>query len=170
MRKVIRLLLVVLSLSMSVSLLAQQNPQRNDTIYADKDMPVMSTKVSMDIDMKLFPKSQGNMFISQNPRAMIMPMVLRADFDSINQQKLLDETAKELGIAIKKKGTLTKKGKKAYFITGSTNDKDRNILLEVYFVPGDKNTTIMITGFYDVLYKKVYKNEIKRAAFSARLE
>lgn len=169
MKKTTPLLLVVLALSMNVSLWAQ-NPQRNDTISADSDMPVMSTKVSMDINMKLFPKTQGNMFISQNPRAMIMPMVLRADFDSINEQKLLDETAKELGIIINKKGTLTKKGRKAYFITGSTNDKERNVLLEVYFVKGDKNRTIMITGFYDLAFKKAYKDEIKKAAFSARLE
>lgn len=170
MKKPIRSLLVIIALLSSASLLAQNMPLQNDTVYADAEMPVMSSKVSMEIDMRLFPKKQGGMFISENPRAMIMPMVLRANFDSLDQKILLDETAKELGITIKKKGALTKKGKKAYYITGSTNDKERSIMLEVYFVKGDKDKTIMITGFYDLSTKKEYRNEIKKAAFSARLE
>lgn len=164
-----RLLLIILALSFSASIFAQQNLLRNDTIFADSDMPTMSTKVSMEIDMKLFPRTQGNMFISENPRAMIMPMVLRADFETLDQEELLNSTAKELDITIKKKGVMKNKGKKAYYIIGSTNDKERNIQLEVYFVNGYKNSTIMITGFYDLAIKKAYKNAIKKAAFSAIL-
>jgi len=171
MTKTIRVILIMISLSISTSLLGQNKPLRNDTISADSDMQVvMSTKVSMDIDMKLFPKTQGSMFFSESPRAMIMPMVLRGNFDTYDEKKLLEETGKELGIEIKKQGALTKQGKKAYYIIGITKDKDRNVILEIYFVKGDVNRTIMITGFYDKSAKKLYGKQIRNAAFSAKLD
>lgn len=170
MIKTSRLLLIILALSINASMLAQNKPLPNDTIYADTDMPAMSTKVSMEIDRKLFPKLQGGIFISENPRAIIMPMVLRADFDSLQYESLLDATAKELNIIVNKQGILNKKGKKVYYISGKTNEKERNVIVEVYYVKADKFRTIMITGFYDLSVKNKYKKVIKRAAFSASLE
>jgi hypothetical protein len=52
-------------------------------------------------------------------------MVLRANFDSLNHKVLLQETAKELGVTVLKSGVLKHKGKIAYYVVGTTNDKER---------------------------------------------
>ncbi|MBN1463692.1 MAG: hypothetical protein JXQ69_04915 [Paludibacteraceae bacterium] len=163
-------LCLFIAFSVSVSLLAQISPSANDTPYADAEIPVMSTKVSMEIDTLLFPKIElGTVFLSENPRAMIMPMVLRANFDSLDHKVLLQETAKELGVTVLKSGVLKHKGKIAYYVVGTTNDKERNVVLEVYYVKADAQRTIMITGYYEKEAKH-YKKQLKKAAFSARIE
>ncbi len=165
------LLSIILVLFLYTSVCAQDEVMRNDTVHANDDMPkTISTKVSMEIDKKLYPVLQGNIFISPKPRAIIMPMVLRSDFESINRDTLLEATAKELNVTIKKKGTITKKGKRAHYLIGTTNDKSRNVMVEVYYLKADEYRTIMITGFYDYAAKSKYKKTIKKAAFSAQLD
>ncbi len=158
------------ALLISNSISAQNATLRNDTIYADADTPSISTKVSMEIDPSLFPNKQGSIFFCDTPRAMIMPMVIRANFDSLNQERLVAETATELNLAIEKSGRIQKKGKDIYFISGYTKDKERSIVLEVYFIKYDLHRTIMITGFYDKVAKKKYKKQIQRAALTATIE
>jgi hypothetical protein len=170
MTKTIRPILLFITLFVSTCLFAQNNPLRNDTISADQDMQIISTKVSMEIDGALFPKTQGSMFFSDKPRAMIMPMVMRSDFDKIDEKKLLDETAQEMDMKIKKKGSFTKKDKKVIYLIGKTSNQDGEIIMEVYFVKGDASRTIMITGFYESSAKKIYKKSIKNAALTAKLD
>jgi hypothetical protein len=155
---------------LSVSLSAQSVDNSSATSQVDSVVTQMSTKVSMEIDTLLFPKVElGTVFLSENPRAMIMPMVLRANFDSLNHKVLLQETAKELGVTVLKSGVLKHKGKIAYYVVGTTNDKERNVVLEVYYVKADAQRTIMITGYYEKEAKQ-YKKQLKKAAFSARIE
>lgn len=155
---------------LSVSLSAQSVDKSSATSQVDSVVTQMSTKVSMEIDTLLFPKIElGTVFLSENPRAMIMPMVLRANFDSLDQKVLLQETAKELGVRVLKSGVLKYKGKIAYYVVGTTNDKERNVVLEVYYVKADAQRTIMITGYYEKEAKH-YKKQLKKAAFSARIE
>lgn len=155
---------------LSISLSAQSAVKSTDFSQVDSVVTQMSTKVSMEIDTLLFPKIElGTVFLSENPRAMIMPMVLRANFDSLDQKVLLQETAKELGVHVLKSGVLKQKGKIAYYIVGTTNDKERNVVLEVYYVKADAQRTIMITGYYEKEAKH-YKKQLRKAAFSARIE
>lgn len=170
MNKTALIFVVISVFVLSVSLSAQSGVESTDFSQADSIVTPMSTKVSMEIDTLLFPKIElGSVFLSENPRAMIMPMVLRANFDSLDQKLLLEETAKELGVRVLKSGVLKQKGKIAYYIVGTTKDKERDVVLEVYYVKADALRTIMITGYYEKEAKH-YKKQLRKAAFSARIE
>ncbi len=170
MNKTALIFVVISVFVLSVSLSAQSGVESTDFSQADSIVTPMSTKVSMEIDTLLFPKIElGSVFLSENPRAMIMPMVLRANFDSLDQKLLLEETAKELGVRVLKSGVLKQKGKIAYYIVGTTKDKERDVVLEVYYVQADALRTSMITGYYEKEAKH-YKKQLRKAAFSARIE
>lgn len=128
---------------------------------------VSDIKIDMDFNKSLFPMSEGNMYMSTEPVAFIMANMMaqtyeeaKAEMQAISEDKDLTEV---------KKGELKEKGKSVLYQTALIkNDQGQDLVMEIYVVKVDEQNTIMVSGGYDTKAKATFKDEIKKAALSAK--
>lgn len=128
---------------------------------------MLNTKISMDVDTLLYTNSQGNFYISENPQAMIMGMVIPQSYESAKGKLAAD--VKKKSVIIKDSGEFEVNGKKILFKIGEMKERGEEMIIELYAVQASKEQTILITGIYLPKDKLRFANTAKKAASTAKL-
>lgn len=135
--------------------------------FAQEEEAISDIKIDMDFNKSLFPMAEGNMFMSTEPVAFIMANVMSQTYE--DAKKEMETIAEDKELTEVKKGELTEKGKKILYQTAVIkNDQGQDLIMEIYVVKADEQSTIMISGGYDVKAKDTFKDEIRKAALSAK--
>lgn len=128
---------------------------------------MLNTKISMEVDTLLYTNSQGNFYISENPQAMIMGMVIPQAYDKAKEKLISD--VKRKSVKIKDSGEFEINGKKILFKIGEMKERGEEMIIELYAVQTATDRTILITGIYMPKDKVRFANATKKAASSAKL-
>lgn len=129
---------------------------------------MLNTKIIMEVDTLLYTNSQGNFYISENPQAMIMGIVIPESYEKA-KEKLTDDVKKK-NVIIKDSGEFVVNGKKIVFKIGEMDERGEKMLIELYAVEATKDHTIIITGVCLPKDKLRFANTAKKAASTAKLE
>lgn len=132
--------------------------------------PISDVKVGMSFNKSLFPMVEGNMYRSTEPAAGIMAEIFSGSYEEA--KKTLSQFVAELkDLTEVKKGELNEKGKSILYQTFMfKNEQGLDLVGEYYMkIFDDQNIIIMVCGSYDVKAKTTFKDEIKKAAVSAKL-
>lgn len=124
--------------------------------------------VDMQFNKALYSMNEGNMFMSMEPVAFVLATVLPVSYDAAKTEIFggtPDPELKDL-----KSGEKTEAGKTYSYQTANVKSDDgKDLAMEMYIIKIDANTSIMVSGAYDVKAKATFENETKKAALSAKV-
>lgn len=150
-------------MALSLSLIALSGFAQEE--YAPE---VPEIAVDMQFNKTLYSMNEGNMFMSMEPVAFVLASVLPVSYDAAKAEIFggtPDPELKDL-----KSGEKTEAGKTYSFQTANVKSDDgKDLAMEMYLVKIDANTTMMVSGAYDVKAKTTFENETKKAALSAKV-
>lgn len=128
---------------------------------------VSDVKIDMSFNKSLFPMAEGNMYMSTEPVAFIMANLMSQSYEEAKKE--MQAIGEDKDLTEVKKGELNEKGKSILYQTAMIkNDQGEDLVMEIYVVKVDEQNTIMVSGGYDVKAKTTFKDEIKKAAVSAK--
>lgn len=134
--------------------------------FAQEDA-TSDVKIDMNFNKSLFPMAEGNMYMSTEPVAFIMANMMAQTYEEAKAE--MQAISEDKDLTNVKKGELKEKGKDVLYQTALIkNDDGQDLVMEIYVVKVDKQNTIMISGGYDLKAKETFKDEIKKAALSAK--
>ena len=134
--------------------------------FAQEDA-VSEVKIDMNFNKSLFPMAEGNMYMSAEPVAFIMANMMAQTYEDAKAE--MQAISEDKDLTDVKKGELKEKGKDILYQTALIkNDDGQDLVMEIYVVRVDKQNTIMVSGGYDLRAKETFKDEIKKAALSAK--
>ncbi|MEZ0007029.1 hypothetical protein ABH942_002407 [Flavobacterium sp. 28YEA47A] len=134
--------------------------------FAQEDA-VSDVKIDMNFNKSLFPMAEGNMYMSTEPVAFIMANMMAQTYEEAKVE--MQAISEDKDLTNVKKGELKEKGKDILYQTALVkNDDGQDLVMEIYVVKVDKQNTIMVSGGYDLKAKETFKDEIKKAALSAK--
>lgn len=134
--------------------------------FAQEDA-ASDVKIDMNFNKSLFPMAEGNMYMSMEPVAFIMANMMAQTYEEAKAE--MQAISEDKDLTNVKKGELKEKGKDVLYQTALIkNDDGQDLVMEIYVVKVDKQNTIMISGGYDLKAKETFKDEIKKAALSAK--
>lgn len=134
--------------------------------FAQEDA-ASEVKIDMTFNKSLFPMAEGNMYMSTEPVAFIMANMMAQTYEEAKAE--MQAISEDKDLTNVKKGELKEKGKDVLYQTALIkNDDGQDLVMEIYVVKVDKQNTIMISGGYDLKAKETFKDEIKKAALSAK--
>jgi len=134
----------------------------------DYEMEVSEIPVDMIFNKSLYAMNEGNMFMSAEPVAFIVASVVPVDYKMAKEEILGGPPEPEFKNT--KTGEITEAGKTFSYLTAEVKSDDgKDMLLEMYVVPIDSQTSVMVSGMYEVNTKALYEKEIKKAALSAKI-
>lgn len=157
--------------SFHVSFSQTENADSVMNAVADKLAKVFSTEVIMDIDTKLFSQHEGNIYMTKDNDAMIMTIVAPQSFAKAKEQHDgREEEEEDENYQLTGKGEFEENGKKILFRIGKIKKDEKEGIIEQYMVSATEDSTIIVTGFYELKLKPTYESVIRKAAVSARLK
>ncbi len=126
----------------------------------------LSKGVNLTVDKKLYPMKTGNIFLSNNPRAMLMSRVKDGTYDKAKNAMTKD--AKKGGIKVIEQGEVTLNGRKMLYQYGERTDESGVTLrIDTFAYQAADNKMAFIIGSYVVSAKEVYQKATKDAASTA---
>jgi hypothetical protein len=164
-------LLVCIALFICSNLSFGQNSTDTDSLtnaLAGMINKMLTTKIEMDIDTTLYPNHSGNMYISNEPKALIMSMLVPQDYETAKEH--LEKRESKKNQDIKETGEFEENGKKILYRTGVVKEEGKKFMMEQYVVSVSNEQTIIITGMYEPKGKSTFGGTIRKAAVSARLK
>lgn len=126
-------------------------------------MELMSIKIDMTVDTSLFMEVTPNTFVSENPKAVIMAMIVPETYENA-KDKLESKLPSEFKVA--DKGEKTINGIKVIYLEGTSEAQGVTINSTVYCFKRDADTCIMFMGMSEVGADQKYVDAIKVAAKS----
>lgn len=158
MRKIYILCLLVL---LGVSVNAQQETPTEGAAKTDvaegqvtqedqekmtRMMELMGQKIEMDVDMTLFISVSTNAYVSENPKAVIMAMMVPDSYE--NSKKKMDSDSVER-FTITEKGETEINGLKTLYMEGISEAEGSVLDNTMYCIEVDANTCLMFVGMVD---------------------
>lgn len=144
-------------------------PQNEDAKKLKSTLELLNgAEVVMDVDAKVYPKSEGMSYFSQDEKAGIVPMVVPASFEKMKEDlakqkdqpgvEILEQTAKEIG------------GKELLVLKQRINREGIPYINMIFCERNTNESTILISTFYEESKEKIYAASINEAVISARIK
>ena len=143
--KKIGIALVVLFLSLNT---CSQNRNTTNTLFE-----LQKKKVEIDINKNLFSNVSTNMYVSQNPDALILALFIPISYDK-QKEKI---TSKPLTKGMVFKGEKVLNNDKVLFVEGTVFKKGIEFAKRIYYIPQRKNICIELTTMLAVDASDAYK-------------
>lgn len=125
-------------------------------------------KIDMNFDKTLYPLNEGNMFYSNEPKAVIVAVDIPQKYEDMKNELNNDSDAEDLKDV--KKGEFEEAGKKVIYFTGIMTDEDgKEVFMEILVKKATESSCIMITSLYDINAKEKFKKEARKAILSAKI-
>lgn len=126
-------------------------------------MELMSTKIEIDVDTELFTPEGANSYVSENPKAVIMAMLVP---DSYENSKRKMENDAGGGMTITEKGEKEVNGVTVLYMNGTTEAEGSTLNSVMYCMEIDAETCLMFVGMADANADPKYAAAIKKATNS----
>lgn len=137
--------------------------QETDAEKQARAMELMSIKIDMKIDKELFMEVTPNTYVSENPKAVIMAMIVPETYENA-KSKLEGNMPPDFKVA--DKGEKTMNGVKVIYLEGTAEAQGSTVDSTVYCFKRDADTCIMFMGMLEVGSDKKYVEAIAAAANS----
>lgn len=136
--------------------------QEADTDKKKKAMDLMSV-IDMKIDTTLFNEVSQNMYVSDNPKAMAMGIVVPESYDTAKE-----ELSKKLPPEFKvtSQGEKTMNGVTIYYVEGLDTSKGNNLNTKLICMKHNADFSIMFIGVTEVGIDQKYVDAVEAAANS----
>lgn len=162
-----KLLLALLVFTMGANLYAQDTPTTEDPA-ADQAkmarmMELMGQKIDMEVDTELFTSVSTNTYVSENPKAVVMAMMIPDSYE--NSKKKMDKDAGEK-FKITEKGETEINGVKVLYMKGTSEAEGTTLNNTMYCIAVDDETCLMFIGMLDVNADAKYAEAIENTAKS----
>lgn len=126
-------------------------------------MELMSKKVDMTIDEELFMAVTVNTYVSENPKAVIMAMMVPESYESSKKKMNENDTDK---FQVTERGEKEMNGVKVLYMEGTSEAEGTTLNNKIYCVKYDEKTCIMFIGMVENGANEKYENAINNAANS----
>jgi hypothetical protein len=151
-------------MAIALSMVAFGSFAQEEEDYAQE---VPEIPVDMQFNKTLYSMNEGNMFMSMEPVAFVLAVVLPATYEQAKSEIFGGTPDPELKDV--KTGESKEAGKTFAYQTANVKSTDgKDLAMEIYIVKYDEVTSIMVSGAYDVKAKAVFEKETKKAALSAK--
>lgn len=134
-----------------------------EQIKQQRMLELMGTKIEMDVDAKLFKPQGPNSYVSENPRAAIMAMMVPDSYEN-SKQKMENDLGSNMTIT--EKGEKEVNGATVLYIKGTSEAEGATLSIEMYCMEIDAETCLMFAGMADVNADAKYTEAIKKATNS----
>lgn len=126
-------------------------------------LELMSKKIEMDVDTELFKPEGANSYVSENPKAVILAMMVPDTYE--NSKKKMEKDAGG-GMTITEKGEKEINGVTVLYMKGTSEAEGSTLNAEMYCMEVDAETCLMFVGMADVKADTKYTEAITKAANS----
>lgn len=126
-------------------------------------MELMSKKIEMDVNTELFVSQGANSYVSEDPKAVIMAMMVPESYET-SKTKMENDAGGNLTIT--EKGEKEMNGVTVLYMKGTTDSEGSTLSAEMYCMEIDEETCLMFVGMADVKADAKYTEAIKKAANS----
>jgi len=109
-------------------------------------MELMGQKIDMDVDLTLFTSVSTNTYVSENPKAVIMAMMVPDSYE--NSKEKMDKDPGER-FTITEKGETEINGVKTLYMIGISEAEGSVLDNTVYCIELDEDTCMMFIGMVD---------------------
>jgi hypothetical protein len=159
----------VLLLSIASFGQSTESKKSEDVNVARELDKAFNTKVDMDVDTTIFDSRQGNIYLSEKHKAMIMTMVAPQSIGKAEEIFNKEKAKKNYTITEKKK--LSNNGRTILFQRGETEKDGQKAFMYIYQIEATPESTILISGMHmdPAEDRESIFQAIQRAAFSAKV-
>nr|WP_321227672.1 hypothetical protein [uncultured Psychroserpens sp.] len=156
-----KLLIALLVFTMGVQMQAQDTaaPEMDEAQMA-RMMELMAQKIEMDVDTTLFTAVSTNTYVSDNPKAVVMAMMVPETFAKAKEKMATDDTAQ---FKITDRGEKTINGVNVLFMEGTSEAEGSTLDNAVYCMEIDANTCLMFIGMVDQEADAKYTEAMNKA-------
>jgi hypothetical protein len=128
---------------------------------------VFNTKVIMDVDTSVFNARQGNFYMNEESKAMIMTMVVPQSLKRVEED--FDKKSKKKEVKVLETKKFTHDGKNFLYQKAVVKKDGNKAFMYVYAIEATPESSIFITCTHMDGDEKKFFPAIERAALSARL-
>ena len=163
------LALLAFMLFVSTASFAQTEAQTDSVAeyLANQIKKVFSTKVDMNVDATLFPENEGNIYMNEKAKAMIMTLVAPQSFAKAEEH--FDKESKKDGYKLLEKKKFSQDGKNFLYQKGSLKVDGKKAMMYLYAIEATEESTIFFTAVHMLDDEKKFFPAIEKAALSAKL-
>ncbi|WP_215907121.1 hypothetical protein [Kordia aestuariivivens] len=134
-----------------------------DKEKAAKAMEMMSKKVDMDVNEELFMAVTPNTYVSENPKAVIMAMMVPETYEASKEKMNENDTDK---FKVTGRGEKEINGVKVLYMEGTSEAEGTTLNNTIYCVKYDEETCIMFIGMVEDGADVKYTDAVAKAANS----
>lgn len=148
-----------------------QSDEKVDSVSAEigKQIDkVFNTKVYMNVDTTIFSTHQGNFYIAEAEKAMIMTLVAPQAFPKAEEH--FNKEGKKDGYKVLEKKKFAHNGKNYIYQKGLLKKDGKKMIMYLYGIEEGSDTTIIFTGMHMAGDEEKFFPIIEKAALSARLK
>ncbi|WP_046744206.1 hypothetical protein [Kordia zhangzhouensis] len=142
---------------------AQTEQAEVDKQKAARAMELMSKKVDMTVDEELFMAVTQNTYVSENPKAVVMAMMIPETYADSKKKMDTDMSNK---FNVTSKGEKEINGVKVLYMNGTSEAEGVTLNNTIYCIEYDANTCIMFIGMVEEGADKKYTDAINASAQS----
>jgi hypothetical protein len=166
MKKIVFLLTLLAFISVTIAI-AQKKKKVDEREVAEALNMVFNTKVDMDLDTTIFDTHQGNMYISESHKALVMTMVSPQSIQEAEEKFNKPSEKKNYKIVEKKK--IEHEGKIILYQKAEAEKDGQKALIYVYQIEATPQATILVSGTDMGTYTEKIFMVVERAALTAKL-
>ncbi len=126
-------------------------------------MKLMGQKIEMEIDTTLFSAVSINTYVSENPKVVILAMMVPDSFEN-SKEKMENNSSKQFKII--ETGEKEMNGVNVLFIKGTSEAEGTTLQNTLYCMAVDDETCLMFVGVIDEKADAKYFEAIEKAANS----
>lgn len=126
-------------------------------------LELMSQKIDMEVNTELFKPEGANSYVSEDPKAVIMAMMVPDSYE--NSKRKMEKDAGG-SMTITEKGEKEVNGVTVLYMKGTTEAEGATLNAEMYCMEVDAETCLMFVGMADSKADSKYTEAIKTAANS----
>ncbi|WP_047547525.1 hypothetical protein [Psychroserpens sp. Hel_I_66] len=155
-----KLLIALLVFTMGAQMHAQDTeaPEMDEKQMA-RMMELMGQKIEMDVDDSLFMAVSTNTYVSENPKAVIMAMMVPETYAKAKEKMNTDDSAQ---FKVSDRGEKTVNGVKVLFMEGTSEAEGSTLNNMVYCMEIDAETCLMFIGMVDETADAKYTEAITK--------
>nr|WP_321222382.1 hypothetical protein [uncultured Psychroserpens sp.] len=156
-----KLLIALLVFTMGVQMQAQETaaPEMDEAQMA-RMMELMSKKIEMDVDTELFTAVSMNTYVSENPKAVVMAMMVPETFAKAKEKMQANDEEK---FKVTDKGEKVVNGVNVLFMEGTSIAEGSTLNNMIYCMEIDANTCLMFIGMVDQTADAKYTEAITKS-------
>lgn len=139
--------IALLVFTMGIQMQAQETAEPEmDEAQMARMMELMGQKIEMDVDTTLFTAVSTNTYVSENPKAVVMAMMVPETYAKAKEKMDADNSTQ---FKISDKGEKTINGVKVLFMEGTSEAEGSTLNNMVYCMEFDANTCLMFVSMVD---------------------